>query len=414
MYQYRHILFFVCIVLIAALLRLIVLTNLGSLADEQKLIEELLQLDWTQIPVHFYGYGWGENVVLAFLAWPFVVLYSTPPLLTLRLIVLFANLLSMILLYELAQIFFNRSIAMIALVFAALWPWHIIAGSVGFNVFLLPAFLLGAMFFALHGQLSKKSWPSYVAAILLGVSLYTYAAAFTWVPILLIAYYISFRTKLRMHHLLALCVLIVISIPIALFHLKSQFGWPPINQFSFMHYPPIPETRFNNISVVTLWDSPVLAATNYLGNYLLHYVFLYLAYNPFYATVGNHVFYGLMYSGLGFLTDPYFYEWAPRNGLYVTSLAFLWDPFLIVAGLYALIRRRIRTLYRSFILVWLALYPIGPSFINGDSIGYTTTRDIFGMPVLILLSACGLYAVWAVLRRPVAVYARFKPLLTVF
>ncbi len=398
--QKRKVLFFVIVLLIAAVLRLIVISGLGSLSDERKLIDEIMRLDWGQIPVHFYGHGWGENVVLGFMAWPFIMLGGTHALLTIRIIVLFANLLSIVLLYRIAAVLFNASIATIAFVFAALWPWNIIAGSIGFNVFLLPTLLLGAILFMLQSARVKKPWMLYVAASLLAVSLYTYAAAFIWVPLIIVASVISFKEKfLTKHHLLSLCLLIALGLPIAFFHLKSQFGWPPINNFLFLHYPPITQTRFNNISIVTLWHSPTAVSINYVMNYFLHYLFPYLAYNPFYAAVTDQNIYGFIHSGLGFLQDPLFYAWAPRNGLYLTSLAFLWDPILIVAGLYALVRRRMRPPYRSFVLLWLVLYPLGPSFINGDYVGFTTTRDIFGMPVLILLSACGLYAVCAVLRR---------------
>jgi len=379
--------FAVCIV--AALLRLYVMAHLGPMLDELKLIQEIIDLRGPLVPVHFYGFGWGENTLLAFLAWPFMRFLHAGGLATIRGLVFTANMVSIILLYRVTLLFFHRRVALVTTVFSALWPWSILVGSVGFNVFILQPFVLGAILLLYRYVRTRRTMLLYGAAAMLAITAYGYELMLVWVPILAILWYFCNRKHVRLSALVGPAFLgVVIAFPIALFHLQAHLNYYFVDHLFFFSYPHLRATRYDGIAITGIYGGASLIG-HYLFNYFAHFVFIFLAFSPLYYYASHDVFVAVLNSGAFFITDPLFYLLAPQNGLYFSSLSSLWDPFLILFALYLLTIKKTVFQNRMFFFGWFLLYPLIPSFVNGDYVGYNLTRDIIGLPVLLMLSAFG-------------------------
>jgi len=69
-------------------------TKTPNNVDELKLAEEFSEISKEYIPVHFYGFGWGENTLLAYLALPVTkIISSAEPGIVFRYLVFLFNIL---------------------------------------------------------------------------------------------------------------------------------------------------------------------------------------------------------------------------------------------------------------------------------------------------------------------------------
>lgn len=384
------------IIAVAAVLRLIVLLQLPPLKDELILAAEAKNLLWYPLPVHFVGFGFGENVLLAFVSWPLTHLAHIGFITALRAIVFAANLLGLSLLYALARRMFNANIAMLTLAFAAIWPWHILAGSIGFNVFLTLPLFLGAFLLLMDGIERRSSWRLYLAATVLAVSCYAYELALVWSGLVFLLIAIHYAKKIHFSSIVGPLVLFgVLAFPIIFFHTQSHLGIHLTDRFLFFSYPELTTPRLGHIAITRLYHGPALIGHLFL-NYVTHFVFIFLSFQPHYYSdysgIATLMQSFIAHSGISFLWSTAFYYLTPIHGLYFTAIANPWDVLFVSVGIAALLWSKRSFPYRRMLIAWLFLYPIAPSFINADYVGFTVTRDLFGMPLLIMLSAFG--ATW--------------------
>lgn len=374
------------ILVIACAVRLYLMLHLTPFMDELQLATEMRNLTWHSIPAHFKGFGWGENIALALLAWPLHQFLNVHEFIALRGIILCANLLSLALLYVIVKKLWGVGVAIVAGACFALWPWSMLAGSIGFNVFLLPLWAL-SLLVALHRHAETghlRYW--YTALLCIVLCLYTYAASFLWLPLLALAWRFSFGLpRLRAPHYAGIIIAAIVALPITLFHVQSLLGYQVFDRIGFIVFPELVKTRFENISFVAN-SAPWEIVTKYLFNYATHFMYVFLSFNPVYIAHGLGA--AFTHVGLSFLWDPVFFGNSPTAGLYNNALALPWDPLFILIGIWVAWTQRARP-HTRFLLWWLILYPLASSFIHGDYVGFTLTRDMLGMPLLIVLSALG-------------------------
>lgn len=365
---------------VAAVIRLTVIFILPPTLDEIMLAQETLEFSWSSLPVQFISFGWGDNIFLSVIARPLIDWFGLTASLALRFVVLAANITFITALFYLAKRLFGRLTAALAVMFAALWPWSILAGSVGFNAFAFP----GLMSLALLALVVYIDRPRvillFAVAGSLAVSLYTYNLSLVWVASFLLLTLAVYGRKMWQRPAIGpLAAFSLIAAPITVFFTDQVFGWWPWSGFAWFTFPLLRSNRFFHISIISIYHGWSLLG-HYVLNYFLHFIYLFLSYT--------------VHDGVGFYFINVFFDrrfllLARENGLVFTPLAFIWDVVFVVIGILWLVRQRKVSPHYRWLLGWLLIYPLGPSLINGDFVGFTTTRDIAGLPLLLLLSALG-------------------------
>ena len=98
-------------------------------------------------PVHFFAFGWGENVVYSYLLVPLVKIFGLNDI-VIRLPVAIFGALAVICVYYLAKELFSEKAAIVAAVLLAISPWALTLSRIAYNICLLPFFLHARCLFA--------------------------------------------------------------------------------------------------------------------------------------------------------------------------------------------------------------------------------------------------------------------------
>ena len=130
-------------------------------------------------PVLLQSWGSGQNVLYAYLSFPFLALFGlTVP--ALRLCAAFWGSLSLVFFWRLARRALGRGFGLTALLLLALNPWHLLLSRWALESNLLPAFLLlGALLLC---RVREKPRLLYASAAAFALGLYAYGTAFIFLP----------------------------------------------------------------------------------------------------------------------------------------------------------------------------------------------------------------------------------------
>ncbi len=250
-------------------------------------------------------------------------------------------------------LFRKRSVGLAAALFLAITPWHIHYSRTGFGelVSFLPFLTLGLYLFLL-GVRKNELWP--LAGAVLGITLYTYRAAWVVLPPLFLVLAVLYRKELQKGwrmSLLALGILVLFGLPIV-WHLLSGSG-----------------DRSQDAGLLSLnlgaWDTFKRFVTEYRSYFSLAFLF-------------DH-------ADNGAITRHYL----PGFGLlYRVQL-----PFLVVGLLGLLLNPRRENLVA---LALLAVYPLSGALGNESLI---SSRTIMGSVVFAMITAYGLILVVSGLRQ---------------
>ncbi|OGY43325.1 MAG: hypothetical protein A2731_00455 [Candidatus Buchananbacteria bacterium RIFCSPHIGHO2_01_FULL_39_8] len=354
------------IIILATIIRLFFVFNIPSQIDELIMADLIKTVSLGNIPVHFSSVN-GENITIIYLAVPFYRIFNTQTVLIFRFIALVFNSGFIILTFLLLKNFFSEKLALVAAALLAIWPWSIKAGSIGYNAYLL-LFLYSAGLYLFFLAMKKGRLVFYFSAVFFwAISFYTYSLSFVWVPLFLLIIFIIYRRDINLKHFIySLIFLLILIIPISLFFLKNQFHLVTLNYFLFFNIPDLAISRFDTISIFTLYDG-VWIALNYFFNYFLHFALLFLSYNP--------------------TSDSFWFY-----------LVYLWDVPLIFLGLFVCLKNFKQNKFYQLLVIWFFTYPLASSFINAEG-GFSSTRDIHSLPLLAILSAIGILIFWDSLKK---------------
>jgi 4-amino-4-deoxy-L-arabinose transferase-like glycosyltransferase len=176
-------------------------------------------------PVLFAAWGSGQNVLYSYLSLPFIALFGLNET-SLRLLMGLTGSITLVVFWLTARNIRDRAFALWALLVLAVNPWHIQACRWALESNLLPFMLLLGIYFITLTD--KKSYMLIISAAVFAFSLYAYGTAFIFLPFFLIfASIILYKRKtVRLHtYIAALCVFIIISLPIALCNLRNILGY---------------------------------------------------------------------------------------------------------------------------------------------------------------------------------------------
>ena len=316
-------------------------------------------------PVHFYNFGWGENIVLSLILIPLIKLWGLSTLIV-RIPIFIASLLFIFFTYLLGKELFNKKIGLIAALLLTISPWHIYVSTTGYNVCLLPFFYTALIYYLLKFFKQKKYSSLYISTIISAISFYTYALSFLWVPLIYLIFLFIYRDKIISHKKIILfnfIILILLISPITLFYLQNQFHLLNYEQFGPFSFPHLEKTRLDMLSA---FNNPFIFTTNFILQYFIHLLIL-----PFALMIIKHNF-------------------LPFGGIYFFEIIF------ILYGLKKIIEKRGEKKYK-LLLLWFLLAPLPVCFTlfcaDNPSIIHPL-RSIHFLPLLQIISALGIYNIF--------------------
>ncbi|MEX1255968.1 MAG: glycosyltransferase family 39 protein [Dehalococcoidia bacterium] len=242
-----------------------------------------------------------------------------------------------------SALFKRREVAVAAAFFLAIMPWHIHYSRTGFGELVtFPFFLTLGLYLFLEGRRRNALWIA--AGVVLGLTLYTYRAAWVTLPPLLVLLAVLYRRELlagRRYALIGLAIVALMALPIV-FHVLLE------------------DDRAQDVSLFNaglgFWGTLERLATNYRSYFTMSFLF----------QDGDHYRVTRHYL-------PGFGE------LYYAQLP------LAFAGLLGLLWRPDRE--KLIVLALLVLYPLGGAITRESPF---SSRTIIGSVVFALLSGYGL------------------------
>lgn len=191
-------------------------------------------------PVLFISWGSGQNVLMSYLAIPFVALFGLNEF-SIRLPNAIAGCLTLLVFWLYARRCGGRKYGITALFLLAFNPWHIMMSRWALESNLLPLFLMTGIW--LTSVAEDYPWALTGAAFCFGLSLYAYGTAFFFLPLYLICAVLWLRKHFHWKSfLVALLLFMVLAFPIALCQAINVFGWEE-RQILGMTLPKLTESR---------------------------------------------------------------------------------------------------------------------------------------------------------------------------
>jgi hypothetical protein len=158
---------------------------------------------------------------------------------------------SLVVFYKLLRKIFDKKIATIGLIFFAIAPWHIMKSRWGMDCNLFPDIILYAVFFIVRFLESGKMKNMYISAIFLGISAYSYATSYFFLPIftLIILLYLLKNKKVTVINCIQiLAIIFVISLPMILYVIINTFQ---LESFQFLiTIPLLSQNRYEEVSSI--------------------------------------------------------------------------------------------------------------------------------------------------------------------
>lgn len=134
-------------------------------------------------PVVLYAWGSGQSVLYSLMSIPFIAMFGLTEF-SMRIAMAIVGAISLIAMYFLIKnIFDNKKLAIIGLAFFAICPWHILKSRWGMDCNLFPDLILFAVLFLILGIKKKKVIWQILSFVMLGISSYSYATSYLFLPI---------------------------------------------------------------------------------------------------------------------------------------------------------------------------------------------------------------------------------------
>lgn len=195
-------------------------------------------------PVYFISWSSGMNVLYSYLSIPFVALFGLNQF-SIRIVQALFGCLSLPLFYALLRKFLNENESLFGLLLLAINPWHVSMSRWALESNLAPFFVLLTTFL-LCEYLEGNKKALFFAALSIGLSLYSYAILWMFLPLYLLAFlFVAIYTgkfKPGKEIIPALITLILLATPLFLF-LAVNYGLLPEMNILCFSIPKLPDFR---------------------------------------------------------------------------------------------------------------------------------------------------------------------------
>lgn len=177
----------------------------------------------TSFPIHHISWGSGQNALYTYLTIPFVAIFGLNEF-SVRIVNLLFSILSILAVYSTTKRLASFKTAAIAMLGISIAPWNIMLSRWGLESNLFPSMFIISVW-ALVKAFDKKPF-IFLAAILFGLTMYSYGSSYVVVPVfVLIAFIYILKNKIipLKYCLIAAGIFIVVAIPIGLFVIVNLF-----------------------------------------------------------------------------------------------------------------------------------------------------------------------------------------------
>lgn len=329
------------------------------------------------LPFHFRSLADFRTPLYLYSAVPTVALFGISPM-GVRLPAAIFGILAVYFLYLLVKkITKNEAISILSAFVLAISPWHIQYSRAGFEATQMLFFLIGGIFFFLKG-LENGKWLT-LSAVFLAFTPWSYNTSKLFLPLILGALILIWHkdlTRLPKRFLITSVLLfVVVAGPFAADTLIGG-GAQRFNYLSIFSNPTLsPEIGFARVRDIQMGGSKISSEFYYNKVFYLANVFT------------SNYLQSFSTSFLFIKGDP-----NPRQSIGTIGEFYKFEfPFLIIGLLY-LINSKIDKKIKYFLIFWLLTAPI-PSSLTVDG-GNHATRLILILPILIILIALGIYALY--------------------
>lgn len=163
----------------------------------------------TSFPVYLEAWGaMGQSVMLTYLMALCIKLFGFS-MVSIRLPMLIVSILSIIVFYDLIKrIFNNKKLALGAMAFVSICPWHLLQSIWSIDCNMFPHFMLFSVYFLYRG-ITEKKWMLYLSMLFFALTMYTYGVSVYVVPffLLICAIYLLVKKQIKIKDLL-ICIII--------------------------------------------------------------------------------------------------------------------------------------------------------------------------------------------------------------
>ncbi len=193
-----------------------------------------------RLPVHLEAWGYGQmSAMLSYLIVPFIKLSGFSPV-VLRLPQLLVSLAGLICLYLFISDAFNKNMALVVLMFAAINPWHILQSRWILDCNLYPHFFIIGIYFLYKG-LGKRLY-LFLSMVFFGLCMYCYGVSIYTMPVFLLmaCIYLILAKKIKVvDALVCALVYLLVAGPFILVMMINFFQWDTIETplFTLPYFP---------------------------------------------------------------------------------------------------------------------------------------------------------------------------------
>lgn len=324
------------------------------------------------LPLSFEGFGIADFPLAIYLRVPFIALFGLN-IFAERFSVVFYSVITVFLIYKLAQKFFaDLATAFIAAAVAAFSTWHFFMSRAGYSISMYGLlFLLLGTYLLLFG---KRRWQNVAGGVSLGLTCFAYAAYYFFLPLFLVIILVVFWKEIKSDNdkrLGLIAAFLVVAAAFVIF-------WGPIAKRA-----PQAAFYYGDPGILFEWsDKPVGEILAQGGKYNRYEWFLH---NPRWAYVNK-------------AATNYFDGFSPTYWLKTGKGAesnvdgfgnlLLYEPLLILIGAIYLIWKKSKA--GLFLIAWVVIGPIATTFTKDIA----STRLLHMVAPFILLEAVGIKYLW--------------------
>lgn len=204
-------------------------------------------------PVNFISWGSGQNVLYAYLCFPFIKLFGLNRF-SIRLPMAIIGCLSLLCFNYISRLIAkdNNKLYITILILFIFNPWHIMKSRWALESNIFPDLIMYGMLLLYSGIYNDKKIYTYISSLILGVSCYAYGTSYLYVSSLFLfvyAYLISKKQIDIKSFIINFIIVFIVALPMILFVIINYFDLETI-KIGFITIPKLDYNRFTTITSV--------------------------------------------------------------------------------------------------------------------------------------------------------------------
>ena len=189
-----------------------------------------------KFPVYFTNFGDGQNALYTYLTAILIKIFGSYNNIIIRIPALIISMCEVVIAYLLVNKFRSKKESLLFMLLVTISPWHIMKSRWALESYLFSPFLLFSVYALCKAVMdaNKKILKYFIAGLLFGITLYTYAISYIVVPIFLLGmllYLIKLKKVKAIEAMTLAFPFIIMAIPLILVQLVQRDIIKPIYSF---------------------------------------------------------------------------------------------------------------------------------------------------------------------------------------